>query len=265
MGTDPIRNQVGSWWDAFGPDLPETPWSKVDSIDTQTPDASKYGYADDAYKQRLQQGQAAADARQAPYLDWTQAQAARAQQQALANQYEAQIQGKTPSLAEQQLRAGQAANTAQASALAAGARGGGGNAILAQRQAQQQAALGGLAVNRDAGMQRVQEQQAAMANQSALLGQMRGADQGQVQLGAASQLHQTQLNDQRNAAYLGAEQHYYDQGQKGGIAYDQSRTGIAQSTDQFNAGLAEEAKKRQAGTIDKAFGGLGGVFGLAAL
>lgn len=73
-----------------------------------------------------------------------------------------EAQGKLgPSVAEQQMRAGQAQAAQQGMAMAASARGGAGAQEAAQRQAQDAAQLGALAVNRDAGIVRAQERQAA--------------------------------------------------------------------------------------------------------
>lgn len=135
---------------------------------------------------------------------------ARGDQAALAEQYKHMAAGNGPSMAEKQMQRGLAESTAQAQAQAAATRGGGGNALLAQRNAQRTAADMSLAVNRDAGMARTAEQMGAMNAQAALYGQMRGADQQgyQADMGARYGLQgqQLQANMAQDQARMGAEQ-----------------------------------------------------------
>ncbi len=231
----------------------ETPFSKTDSLQTPTfnPDGYSYGgshEAEQAMRARYRQQQAEADQR---HLDWRQPDqdranslAARGQQSALSTIYQRQIAGQGPSVAEAQLYAGQQANAQQQAAMAAGTRGGGGNILAAQRMAQRQAAFAGLATNRDAAMLRAQEQQNAMQGQGALLNTMRQGDVSQGQLDQQRQVQQTQLNDQRNQYYQGAEQHVNDQRLNGSMAFEQNKNGMQAQTEQFNAGLTEADKKR---------------------
>ena len=135
---------------------------------------------------------------------------ARGDQAALAEQYKRMAAGNGPSVAEQQMRRGLSEANAQAQAQAAATRGGGGNALLAQRNAQRTAADMSLAVNRDAGMARTQEQLGAMNAQAGLYGQMRGADQQAYQADMAAryglQGQQLQANMAQDQLRMGAEQ-----------------------------------------------------------
>lgn len=105
------------------------------------------------------------------------AMSARADQAALASRYGDLEAGRGPSLAREQLREG--ANTAanNATNLAASVRGGGGNQLLAMRQAQNVGAQQAAAANSAAAQVRAQEQIGAMNAQAALYQGMRSADQ----------------------------------------------------------------------------------------
>lgn len=251
-----------------------------DHVPTQYVDPINYQYAGGpkarkALVDRLQREQAEADARAAPTLDFSQADQdraasmqARSQQAQLASQYADMAAGKTPSLAEQQMRAGVAQSQAQASALAASARGGGGNAILAQREAQKQAALGGLSATRDAGMLRAKETQMAMEGQAGLLSSMRQGDlaQGQQSLGRQGLISQNELttrgqNDARKMGLLGAEMHTYDQQLGANMTKDGRRMEYAQKANELNNQIDEAGRSRKASFFGGMMGAGGSIIG----
>jgi len=108
---------------------------------------------------------------------------ARGGQQDLAAMLQARAAGTAgPSIAEQQLQAGQEQNLQAALAQQASARGG--FSALGQRQMLNQAALGGQQVNQQAALLRSQEQQQAESALGALLQSQRQGDLGVEQLGA---------------------------------------------------------------------------------
>lgn len=142
---------------------------------------------------------------------------ARGDQAALAARYGEMAAGRGPSLATKTMEAGLQQATGQAQAQAAATRGGGGNALLAQRNAQREAAGMSLGVAREAGQARVQEQLGAMAAQGGMVNAMRqgdlalrGQDQGayQADMGARYGLQgqQLQANVQQDAERMRAEQ-----------------------------------------------------------
>ena len=168
----------------------------------RTPDRNSYNYTytpnwaatlDDAAAQKKIQGQ---------YGD-------------LYSQAMLEAQGKAgPSVAEQQMAAGQSRAAADAASMAASARGGPAAMVAAQRQAMEQQQAGQQSVSRDAGVLRAQERQAALgralaANQAAAAnaGAMRGAS-----------------IDQERANMQAARWQ-----QEGGTAYDQNATAADQA------------------------------------
>jgi len=164
---------------------------------------------------------------------------ARGDQAALAEQYKRMAAGNGPSMAEKQMQRGLAESTAAQQAQAAATRGGGGNALLAQRNAQRTAADMSLAVNRDAGMARTQEQLGAMQAQASLYGQMRGADQQAYQ------------------ADMGARYGLQGQQLQANMAQDQARMSAEQWAAGQNAAISAADKQRQAAL----WGGLTGAGG----
>lgn len=147
--------------------------------------------------------------------DWTQANGWDSRQGVVDDRYGnvydqamAEARGEAgPSVAEQQLRAGQSRAAADAAQAAASARGGPAMSALAQRQAQEQGNQGQLSVNRDAGILRAQERESALSRALAANGgaasnasNARGASIGQQQA------------DMQAARYQ----------QEGAMAYDQA-------------------------------------------
>lgn len=98
--------------------------------------------------------------------------------------YQEMIEGRGPSVAENQLRQQSDANIAASMQLQAQGRGG--NMAAGQRMAGQQAAGQGMATNQAAATLRAQEQQAAMAGYAGVAGQMAQQD-------LASQMGYSQL------------------------------------------------------------------------
>lgn len=191
----------------------------VSSVDAQT---AKYNDLGDRYASRadtaIDYGQANGD--------YAQQQQVREQQMALGQQYQDVIAGKTPSLAEMQMRRGQEDSNQAALNLAASARGGG--ALLAQQQGLQASTLGQQRVNQDAAMLRAQETMQARDAYGNLLGGMRGQD-----LGARGQsAEQAQAQAQTK---LQSEQQRYVQG----LGYRSQADQIAASQRDANIGVSQ--------------------------
>jgi hypothetical protein len=125
----------------------------------------------------------------------------------VASDYQGVLSGTAPSVAQQQLYAGQQAANQNAAQLAAGTRGGGGNQLQAMRWAQAGQAVGNAQVNAQSAQLRAQEQDAA---RQGLAGVYNNAQQ--VDAGGAAQYQnanfQAQQDYQRNqlGADLGALQ-----------------------------------------------------------
>jgi hypothetical protein len=227
-----------------------------------------YGGEEGYYKEqreRLAEQEAKALTRAAPTLDFGNAAADRQQQIGLTQQYNKIISGNGQSVAEQQLRAGRVANAQQMSALAAGARGGGGNAILAQREAQRQGALSALATNRDAALLRAQEQATAMSGASQLSSAM--AQQSMQQQGLISQneLAQRSMNDQRSLAMNQASARMTEAKLQGAMAFEQAMQGGSQWAQGTNAGIQAQDKNRQAQFYGSLISGGGQMMGMGAM
>lgn len=202
----------------------------------QTPNPRSYSYmggkkARDEYLGRLDSERQAIDARQAPQLDYGQADQARGLLLESQQGYGDVISGKAPSLAAQQMAAGQAQAAQQGYQMAASARGGAGNQLLAQRAAQRQAGDASLGVARDTSMLRSQEVASARQGQAQTAQALLGADMARQQQFGQMQMQQRELNDQRAYGLLGAEQHVYDQQMAGQMGSEQA----AQQNAQFNA------------------------------
>lgn len=107
---------------------------------------------------------------------YDQSQQARAHQQRMLGEYEAMAAGRGPSLAREQLATGLGQAQAQASQTAASARGGGANALLANRAAQAQGSQAALQTNQQAAEIRAKEQLSAMEAQAGIASNMRAGD-----------------------------------------------------------------------------------------
>ncbi|MBP9863224.1 MAG: hypothetical protein KBD62_35085 [Kofleriaceae bacterium] len=156
--------------------------------------------------------------------DYARQQEARAQQMALGQQYQDVIAGKTPSLAEMQMRAGQDATAQQSLNMAASARGGGG--LLAAQQAMNANALGQQNVNRDAGMLRAQETAQARDAYGNLINNVRGADLGSMGQRADMAQAQAGIN-------LTSQQQRYAQG----LGYRTTADSVRQDQRDANIGI----------------------------
>lgn len=127
----------------------------------------------------------------------------RQNQQGLVSMLEAQARGQGPSLAAQQLQAGQDRGVKQASGLAASGRGP--NAALAQMQAMNMMGGNQAQVNQDAAMARIQEQYNAQNQLGLVLQGARGQDQNLSQMNLEAKLRQMGINDSATLqALLGA-------------------------------------------------------------
>lgn len=151
------------------------------------------------------------------------------------------IEGRGPSVAQQQQYAGLAQAMQQQAAIAASARGGGANLAFAQQQAAQNAAnMSGSAIQQNA-ILRAQEQMGAINNYGGLAQAMRAQDQARAaqsaQLAgqqAAIDMQSRQTNDSRNLAY---EQ------MRRGVFQDQM--GARQAGEAMNAGIYQQNQDRQ--------------------
>ena len=138
-----------------------------------------------------------AQGRQAGRADFARALGAREQQQGLADQFLAMIRGDRPSVAENQLMAGQDRALNNQLAMAASQRG---NPALAMRQAARNSGDIQAQTNQQAAMLRAQEQAAARQGLAGLLGGMRGQD---FQAAGLAQ-NQMGMNDAARQAFLNA-------------------------------------------------------------
>lgn len=186
--------------------------------------------------------------------DYAQQQQAREQQMGLAQQYQDVIAGKTPSLAEMQMRRGQEDSNQAALNLAASARGGG--ALLAQQQGLQASALGQQRVNQDAAMLRAQETAQARDAYGNLISGVRGQDLGarsqsaeQAQAAAATKLQSEQQRYQQGFGYraqadqIGASQ----RDSNVGVSQGNQSAKVALATGQQQAAAAQRAAMIQGG------------------
>jgi hypothetical protein len=223
-------------------------------------DPALYGTSEyDAYLREVQARQDAYDGRAAPSLDWGMANqdrqlalAARGYQDQAAQSYLDVLSGKAPSLAQMQLDQGRVAANASAGQLAASARGGPGNLLLAQQQAQRQGAANNLAANAAAAQLRAREmdlaRQGLLGAGTQMRGQdldMRGQSQQQVKMGADVQLAQTGLNDamarsleQGRLAAMGGQQNAQ-------LAYANNALGAQTGVIGLNAQRQADAAQRQ--------------------
>jgi hypothetical protein len=156
------------------------------------------------------------------------------------NQLQGIIEGRGPSVAQQQQNIGLAQAMQQQRAIAASARGGGANLAAAQQAASNAAA--GLSGNAFAqgGLLRAQEQSGAINNYGGLANAMRGSDQARAQLTgqmansqASLDLQSRNANDSRNLAY---EQ------MRRGVFQDQM--GARQAGEAMNAGIVQQNADR---------------------
>lgn len=241
----------------------------------------------DQYLAGVDGRQAGYEGRAAPQLDWSQANAdrqlalqARDYQDQAAQSYLDVLSGKAPSLAQQQLQQGLTTANAQAMQQAASVRGGPGNLLLANQQAQRQGAANSLAANAAASQLRAREmdlaRQGLLSSGSQMRGQdleMRGQSQGQVKMGADVELAQTGLNDAmvrqleqaRMAALQGQQQGRSDYA---GAVYG-AQTGVqninaqiqrdnAQRDRDMTAGIMQTGGQIAAMGMQKGGGGAGG-------
>lgn len=189
----------------FGNAKPTKPWLLEEPSEEIQKKGSTYGREEEyypAFRKQLEEeyayarGQSAAD-----YLA----------QERLAEDYQRVLEGKTPSLAEQQMRAGQAQAMQQAAQMAASARGGTAGLMMAQRAAQQQAALGTAGVARDAAMLRAKEVAEARGQYGGLLSSMRGMSQQQRQSLLEAQMRATEADVAARAGLMGQMYQNYRQ------------------------------------------------------
>lgn len=191
--------------------------------------------------------------------DFARQQEARAKQMALGQQYQDVIDGKAPSVAEMQMRAGQDATAQQALNMAASARGGGG--MLAAQQAQQANALGQQAVNRDAGMMRAQETAQARDAYGNLLGNVRQGDLGSMgqraSMAGSDRDSRVQQQGQSDAMAMG----YRQQADNTRNAQTDRNLSLGQSNQSMYTAMATGQQQAAAATRAAYIGGAAGVIG----
>lgn len=195
----------------------------------------------------------------------------RGQQMGLADVLTRRAQGMGgPSLAEQQMRAGNDANMKAALSMAAGARGG--SSPLAQKGVAQNLAGMNQQTNQQAMQMRAQEQMQAENSLGALLAQGRGADQNTALANQQWQnqgtMQQGQFNQQTNLANLQAQMNQRQLNDARQQAAWENMFGVGQAnqrgqmqSDQINAGIAganAAANAAMQGGLLNTAGGLGG-------
>lgn len=172
----------------FGSAKPTKPWLLEEPSEEVKQKATTYGREEEYYpalRKRLEEQEAYARGQGASdYLA----------QERLAEDYQRILRGEGISLAEQQMRAGQAQAMQQAAQMAASSRGGTAGLMMAQRSAQQQAALGTAGVARDAAMLRAKEVAEARGQYGGLLTSMRGMSQQQQQAMLEAQMRATEAD-----------------------------------------------------------------------
>ncbi len=195
---------------------------------------------------------------------------ARDQQARLAGQLSEVVAGRGgPSVAEQQMRAGNAQAAKNALQVAASARGG--NYASAAGAAQQQNAMAAQATNQQTGMLRAQEIAQARGELGSLYGQMRAGDVSTGQLAISGQqaqadaaMRQMQINDAKWQAAVGNELAMNNAQMQGGIALGNAQLQAGMAAQGMNA-QQSAANKQQWANI---FGGLaqggGGMLGMMA-
>jgi hypothetical protein len=213
----------------------------------QGPDRSLF-YAPDQHDNRVMMQRALnSSGVTAPQLGFNagaQQEQSRDMQMSLANQLQQQAAGQGPSVAGQQLQQGLQQQLLQQRAQAA-SMGGDVNPFLAQRQLSDQGAQAQQATNAQMAMARTQEQMNAQGALGGLTGQMRGMDQNVAAMAQQSAVNNAQLYQQQQQINNQAAQ-YAMSGLTGlsaqqlqanmGYAGMQNQTDLANN--QVNAGVA---------------------------
>lgn len=148
--------------------------SATGSLDSYT--WGKLGKNSMARKEYDKRAAMEADALARGDASYDQSQQARDEQRRVLGEYREMASGKGPSLGREQLWSGLGQSQAQATQTAASARGGGANALLANRAAQQQGAQMALQTNQQAAEIRAKEQLSAMEAQAGIASNMRAGD-----------------------------------------------------------------------------------------
>lgn len=220
-----------------------------------------YGGADQAAG-RYQQLGAMAGMQPAYQMDASQENQARGYQNAAAGSYLDAMRGRTPSLAEMQMRQGLAQNNASASSMAASARGGGANLASAQRNAMRTMGEANSNTAMNAAMLRANEQDMARRGLAGVGGQMRGQDIGWQQGRGSLEAQQRGLNAQQQMGYERMGQQTQLAQQQANAEYERLKWEAEQAqrqqnynTQQYNVGQAND---RSAGL----FSGIGSLFGI---
>lgn len=138
-----------------------------------------------------------ADGRQAPPTYWGQANSDYGLQKTDAQSYQDVLSGKAPSLADIQMQRGLNTSAQNANDLAASSRGGGGNLLMSQLQAQRQNATASQDAISQGAMLRAGEQAQARQGLAGLSTNMRQGSQQQAQFGTQMDMQQRGLNDAR--------------------------------------------------------------------
>lgn len=150
--------------------------------------------ADEAATRYAQQA-AAAQGRAGPQLDYSQADASRANMGQVANAMQARALGQTPSIAGQQAAIDSGRAMAQQAALASSARGGAAMALAGQQQANN-TANAQAQISNQAQINAANERMAAEQAAAGAWANMRGQDAQQVQAQGQLDMSQRNLNDQ---------------------------------------------------------------------
>ena len=206
----------------FGGAKADKPWLLEEPSEEVKQQATTYGREEEYYpalRKRLEEQEAYARGQGASdYLA----------QERLAEDYQRTLRGEGISLAEQQMRAGQAQAMQQAAQMAASSRGGTAGLMMAQRSAQQQAALGTAGVARDAAMLRAKEVAEARGGLGQLSTAMRGMSQEQLR------------------AYMQAQENIDKMQLEGSIAFQRDASGLAKAQAEQETKAAQATAERRA-------------------
>lgn len=241
-GTPPEdRQQPG--WGGFQQPAPATPATPSPSHGSQDPNNPS------AYWQNYFQAGMATQP-QMPGVDTANADQDKAMQQQLMQQLQAQAAGTLNTQAQRELGQGNFEAQGSQYALAAGQRGTGAGAQLAQAQTGAQQIQAGLGGQQQILMR--QQQQAAQAQLAQMYAAQQGQDQNQANNMAQAQVRGQAQNDQMNQFYAG-------QGMQNGLNQYQNQMGYADAKNQFGldaTNLAQQGLQSAAGAAATGIGAI---------
>lgn len=195
-------------------------------------------------------------------MDTAQGDQWRGRQNTLADALTAQMQGKTPSVAEMQMQRGLNQSVANANSMAASSRGV--SPAMAARLAQMTQANSSQDAVGQGGILRAQEQQAAMTQLGQLSSQARNQDLETAQANQQAGMQQRQLNDQQDRFYREGQMTMDERQRQGQIERERVKSQNALGYNQINSGAYQAAAQNRAGVIGGIASGIAGMAGGAA-